>query len=165
MNNSHFRKYIRRKEKRQRIIDNNILYKRIVHVDGGSFTEPPDYKFHDAYFTVCADNGELIFFAKNIGDLWSGLAEYEAIKWAIENIKERPLKITSDCSVALSWAIKGSSKKSKFRISKLDLTNVGLVFQHNNAADQWNIKNHSPKHDKQYYIKRHYATIDLSKGG
>ena len=134
----------------------NKEYKRVVHVDGGSFVEPPNYKSHDAYFTIYADDGKVIFFAKKIGDLWSGLAEYEAIKWAIENIKERPLKIISDCTVAIAWARKGSSKKSKFRVPKLDLNNVELVFQHYNLADIWNEKHHSPKHSKYYYMHRYY---------
>ena len=128
---------------------------KIVNVDGGSFVEPPNFKFHDAYFTVCDNNGNLIHFAKNIGDLWSGLAEYEAIKWAVENIKERPLKITSDCTTAIAWVRKGSSKKSKYKVSKLNLDGVELVYQQHNTADQWNAKNHSPKHDKQYYINRY----------
>src|SRR3989344_6498903 len=102
---------------------------KIVNVDGGSFVEPPNFKFHDAYFTVCDNNGNLIHFAKNIGDLWSGLAEYEAIKWAVENIKERPLKITSDCTTAIAWVRKGSSKKSKYKVSKLNLDGVELVYQ------------------------------------
>lgn len=132
---------------------------KIVHVDGGSFVEPPDFKFHDAYFTVCDDSGHIIFFAQNIGDLYSGLAEYEAIKWAVENIKDRPLKITSDCTTAIAWARKGSSKKSKYKVSKLNLTGVELAYQQHNAADQWNAKNHSPKHDKQYYIERYYKSL------
>src|SRR5882672_6699662 len=107
---------------------------QIVHVDGGAFSEPPNYKFHDAYFSVVSDSGELIYFAKNIGDLWSGLAEFEAIKWAVKNIKERPLKIYSDCTVAIGWAMHGSSKKSKFRVQHLLLTGVTLEFKHGNLA-------------------------------
>lgn len=132
---------------------------KTIHVDGGAFLEPPDFKFHDAYFTVCDDNGNVIFFAQNIGDLYSGLAEYEAIKWAIENIKERPLKITSDCSTAIAWSKKGSSKKSKYSVVPLNLKDVELVFQKKNYADQWNEKNHSPKHGKSYYIERYYKTM------
>ncbi len=136
---------------------------RIVHADGGAFSQPPDYKFHDAYFTVCDNEGNLIQFAENIGDLWSGLAEYEAIKWAVDNIKERPLKITSDCTVAIAWAKKGSKKKSKFRVPPLNLSGVELVFQHGNFADQWNAKHHSPKHDKEFYVKRHYDSLRNQK--
>lgn len=132
---------------------------KAVHVDGGSFVEPPHYKFHDAYFTVCADDGNLVHFEENIGDLWSGLAEYEAIKWAVDNIKERPLKITSDCTVAIAWAKKGSKKKSKFRVPPLNLSGVELVFQHGNFADQWNAKHHSPKHDTGFYVKRYYDSL------
>ncbi len=131
---------------------------KTVHVDGGAFVEPPKFKFHDAYFTVCDDEGKIIHFAENIGDLYSGLAEYEAIKWAIENIKERPLRITSDCKTAIAWANKGSSKKSKFRVSPLNLGGIELVYMSKNPADIWNEKNHSPKHDKSYYVKRYYAS-------
>ena len=91
-----------------------IVVGKIVHVDGGAFVKPPYYKFHDAYFSVLDDNGVLLHFAKNIGDVWSGVAEYEAIKWAVEFIPDRPLTITSDCTTALAWARKGSSKTSKF---------------------------------------------------
>jgi len=130
---------------------------KIVHVDGGAFSEPPNYKFHDAYFSVVSDSGELVHFAKNIGDVWSGVAEYEAIKWAIENLPH-PLKIYSDCTVAISWAKKGSNKKSKFRMSKLNLDGVELEWRHDNLADRWNAANHSPKQDKSFYIQRYYQT-------
>ena len=132
---------------------------KIIHVDGGAFIEPPNFKFHDAYFTVCDDKGKVIFFAENIGDMYSGAAEYEAIKWVVENVKERPLTITSDCTTAIAWARKGSSKKSKHDVPALDLDGVELVFQGKNAADLWNEKNHSSKHDKSYYIKRHYDAV------
>jgi hypothetical protein len=130
---------------------------KIVHVDGGTFSEPPDYKFHDAYFSVVSDSGELIHFAKNIGDLWSGLAEYEAIKWAVKNIQERPLKVYSDCTVAIGWAKHGSSKKSKCRVQHLPLNGVTFEFKHGNFADQWNAANHSPKKDKSFYSQRYYS--------
>jgi len=130
---------------------------KTIHVDGGAFIEPPEYKFHDAYFTVCDAGGDVIHFAKNIGDLYSGLAEFEAIKWVVLNIKERPLKITSDCTTAIAWAKKGSSKKSKYKVLALNLEKITLVYQKKNPADLWNEKNHSPKHDKEYYVKRHYA--------
>ena len=132
---------------------------KIVHVDGGAFVEPPRFKFHDAYFTVCDDAGALIHFAKNIGDLYSGLAEYEAIKWAVLNINDRPLRITSDCTTAIAWANKGSSKKSTYKVPPLDLTGVDLVYQKNNYADQWNAQNHSPKHDKSYYVARYRKSL------
>jgi|GEM_PF-2737023 len=132
---------------------------KTVHVDGGSFIEPPDFRFHDAYFTVCDDEGHLIIFLENIGDLYSGLAEYEAIKWAVENVKDRPLRITSDCTTAIAWARKGSSKKSKYSVPRIDLTNVELLYKQHNVADQWNAKNHSPKHDKSYYVDRYYKEI------
>ena len=136
---------------------------KLVHVDGGSFIEPPDFKFHDAYFTVCDDKGTLVKFAENIGDLYSGLAEYEAIKWAVLNIKDRPLKITSDCTTAIAWAKKGSSKKSKYRVLPLELKDIELVYQKSNYADKWNAENHSPKHDKEYYIRRYNNAMEKSK--
>ena len=75
---------------------------KTIHVDGGAFIEPPTYKFHDAYFSVIDENGQLLHFEKNCGDIYSGEAEYLAIKWAVENIKERPLKILSDCKTAIA---------------------------------------------------------------
>lgn len=135
------------------------LNARIIHCDGGAFVEPPNYIFHDAYFSVVDDNGTLIHFAENIGDLWSGVAEYEAIKWVTLNIKERPLVITSDCTTAIAWAKNGSSKKSKFRIHCVDLRGIELVYRHGNLADQWNAENHSPKKDKSFYIKRYYKSL------
>ncbi|MDP1689032.1 MAG: hypothetical protein Q8L47_02790 [bacterium] len=131
---------------------------KTVHVDGGAFISPPKFKFHDAYFTVCDNVGKVIYFNKNIGDVYSGLAEYAAIKWVVENIKERPLKITSDCKTAIAWANKGSSKKSKFRVPPLDLEGIHLVYMHKNYADIWNEKNHSPKYEKSYYVKRYYES-------
>lgn len=117
---------------------------RIVHVDGGAFVEQGTWRFHDAYFSILSDDNELIHFAENIGDVWSGVAEYEAIKWAVENIEERPLIVTSDCVTAISWARKGAKTK-KHRLPKLDLTRVTIQYLHANAADLWNAANHSPK--------------------
>ena len=133
-----------------------------IHVDGGAFVGPPDYRFHDAYFSVCDSEGNLIHFEKNIGDVWSGIAEYEAIKWAIENIIDRPLKIYSDCTTAIGWARHGKKKPSSapnlhgFTCSSL-LQGDGVIIKylHGNFADQWNAKNHSPKKDKSFYIKRY----------
>lgn len=145
--------------KRRSEVKVEIKATRKIHVDGGAFTEPPKHEFHDAYFTVTNDDGKVIHFEKNIGDVWSGIAEYKAIEWAVKNIKERPLKITSDCTVAIAWAKKGSSKNSKYQAPKLNLVGIELIYEHKNKADQWNEKNHSPKHDKQYYIKRYYDTM------
>ena len=128
---------------------------RIIHCDGGAFVEPPTYRFHNAYFSVLDSNGTLIHFAKDIGDIWSGLAEYEAIKWVIEHIPDRPLIISTDCTVAMAWARKGSRKSSKFRVPPLNLENVILQYEHGNLADQWNANNHSPKKDKKFYINRY----------
>lgn len=133
---------------------------KTVHVDGGAFVEPPEYKFHDAYFSVLSSENELIHFEKNIGDTWSGVAEYMAIKWAVENIKERPLKITSDCTTAIAWARSGSSKKSTFQLPPLLAgQEVILEYQHENFADVWNAQNHSPKRSKKYYAERHKASV------
>src|SRR3990167_7594934 len=123
-----------------------------IHVDGGAFIEPPEYKFHNAYFSVVSADNKLIHFAKDIGDFYSGIAEYEAIKWAIENISERPITIFSDCITAIAWAKKGSSRKSKFDILPLNLKDISLIYKHGNLADQWNALNHSPKRDKKFYI-------------
>lgn len=136
---------------------------KTIHVDGGAFIEPPENKFHDAFFTVCDDTGAVIYFAKNIGDVYSGLAEYEAIKWVIENIKERPLKITSDCSTAIVWSKKGSSDKSKYKAEKLNLKDIEVAYMHNNFADQWNEKNHSPKYGKEFYVKRYQKAVKKDK--
>lgn len=129
------------------------MKKKIVHVDGGAFIEPPNYKFHNAYFSIVGSNKKLIHFAKDIGDFYSGLAEYCAIKWAVENIKERPLKIYSDCITAMAWARKGNEK---WGAQKLDLGGIALEWKHDNFADKWNAKNHSPKRSKKEYIKRYY---------
>lgn len=136
---------------------------KIYHVDGGAFVEPPHYKFHDAYFSVCDDSGNLVHFEKNIGDLWSGIAEYEAIKWVVDNTSERPITITSDCETAIAWARKGSSKKSKFRIEKLPLDGVTILYQHGNHADIWNAKNHSPKGDKKFYVGRYKEIMESAE--
>lgn len=128
-----------------------------VYVDGGAFIEPPNYNFHNAYFSVVSNDNTLIHFAKDIGDFYSGLAEYKAIEWAVENIKDRPLTIFSDCTTAIAWAKKGSSKKSKFNIAPLDLKEISLIYKHDNLADIWNAKNYSPKRDKRFYIDRYYG--------
>ena len=112
---------------------------KVVHVDGGAFIEPPDYKFHNAYFSVVSSKG-LIHFEKDIGDFYSGLAEYKAIKWTVENIKERPLTIYSDCTVAIAWAKKGNEK---WGAEKLNLKDIELKWKHNNLADKWNSENHN----------------------
>ena len=127
---------------------------KIVHVDGGAFIEPPRYKFHNAYFSVVGNRGKLLHFAKDIGDFYSGKAEYEAIRWAVENIKKRPLKIYSDCTVAIVWANRGNDKHN---CPRLDLTDVIIEHKSNNLADIWNAINYSPKRVKDYYIKRYYA--------
>ena len=131
-------------------------YKRKVACDGGAFIEPPDYKFHNAYFTVVdEETGELIHHEKNIGDFYSGLAEYLAIEWAINNITERPIRISSDCTTAIAWAnSKGQYKK--WGITPPNLEGVEIRYKKENLADEWNAKNHSPKHDKSFYIKRYY---------
>ena len=138
---------------------------RIIHVDGGAFTGPPSYKFHDAYFSVVdGETKELLHFEKNCGDMWSGIAEFLAIKWAVENITERPLKILSDCTTAISWAKNGKKKPSKapnlkgFTCEPIIKDGTIIEWAHGNLADEWNAANHSPKKDKREYIKRYYAT-------
>ena len=127
---------------------------KIVYVDGGAFVEPPKYKFHDAYFTIVDEQGKLIYFNKNCGDIYSGEAEYLAIKWAIDNIKERPLKIVSDCKTAIAWA-KHLTKASKKRgCLPLNLKDIFIEYQNGNLADVWNAQNYSPKKDKSFYYQR-----------
>lgn len=131
----------------------------LVSCDGGSFIEPPDYKFHNSYFTIVnEDTGELIHHEKDIGDFYSGLAEFLAIEWAVKNIKERPLRILSDCKVAIAW-INGRGNYKKWGIVPPDLEGVELIYSMDNKADQWNATNHSPKHDKSFYIKRYYDSL------
>jgi len=127
---------------------------KTYHVDGGAFVEPPEYKFHDAFFTVIDGDGKIVYHNPKIGDIWSGLAEFEAIRWVVENIKDRPIRITSDCKTAISWARKGSSKKSKFKVRSLSLSGIELEYQHGNLADVWNAESHSPKYSKEYYVAR-----------
>ena len=130
---------------------------REIHVDGGSFIEPPNYKFHDAYFSVIdGDTKELIHFEKNCGDIYSGVAEYLAIKWAVENIPERPIRILSDCLTAMAWAKHYTNKSRAREISPLELKDVDLLYAHGNLADRWNADNHSPKREKNFYVKRHF---------
>lgn len=131
---------------------------KIVSCDGGSFIEPPNYKFHNSYFSVVDGNGELIHFEKDIGDFYSGVSEYKAIEWVIKNIPERPLTILNDCTTAIAWAKKGSSRKSKFDIPPLPLQGVTLKYKKGTDADMWNAKNHSPKKTKRFYIKRYYQS-------
>ena len=135
---------------------------REFHVDGGAFVEPPQYRFHDAYFSVLDSNGTLIHFEKNIGDVWSGVAEYEAIRWAVENISQRPIKIFSDCTTAIAWAKRGANTE-KHKLPPLNLSMVELEWKHENLADVWNARNHSPKKSKSYYIKR-YDTFPKEHG-
>lgn len=128
---------------------------RYIHVDGGAFVEPPTYHFHDAYFSVVdGETGELIHFEKNIGDRWSGEAEYEAIKWAVLNISERPLTIYSDCTVAISWATRKKPKGIARNCHPLNLQGITLTWLHGNLADKWNADNHSPKVSRGEYYKR-----------
>lgn len=127
---------------------------KTYHVDGGAFIEPPNYKFHDAYFSVVDEDETLLHFDKELGDIYSGLAEFEAIKWVVENIKDRPIRITSDCKTAMAWA-RHVTKVSKRRgIHPLDLTDIILDYEHANLADQWNAENYSPKYDKAFYVRR-----------
>jgi len=130
---------------------------RIVHTDGGAFIEPPNFKFHDAYYSVVDNKGELIHFEKNIGDFHSIVPEYQSIKWAVENILERPLTIYNDNKVAIGWARRGSSKNSSYLALPLNLDGIKLEYKKGTKADEWNAKNYSPKKDKSFYIKRYYA--------
>lgn len=132
----------------------------IYHCDGGASVSPPDYVFRNAYFTVIDDQGNLVESAKNIGDMWSGLAEFMAIKWVIENIKTRPITITTDCTTAIAWAKKGGNKQTKkITVPPINapLTGVTIRYQHNNPADIFNLADH-PKYSKTYYYNRYRAS-------
>ena len=129
---------------------------REIHVDGGAFIEPPDYIFRNAYFSVVNEQGTLIHSDKSLGDVYSGVAEYEAIKWAAKNIKERPLKIYSDCITAIAWVRKGAHTK-KHHLPPIDLTGIIVEYKKKNLADQYNEKYISPKYDPSYYYKRWVA--------
>jgi len=131
---------------------------KVVFVDGGASIQPPDYVFRNAFLTIVDDKGNLIHHEKDIGDFYSGLAEYLAIEWAIKNIKERPLKICSDCKTAIAWA-KGRGKFKKWGIVPPNLEGIEIEFNSDNLADKWNAENHSPKHDKSFYIKRYYELL------
>jgi hypothetical protein len=109
-------------------------------VDGGAKIEPPKYKFHNSYFTVLDEKGTLIHFAENIGDFYSGYAEYLGILWTILTFRRRPIKIINDCKVAIIWAKKGT-RTDKFKLPPLNLDGVTLEFQSENLADLWNDKN------------------------
>ncbi|MBT9174678.1 MAG: hypothetical protein DDT22_00339 [candidate division WS2 bacterium] len=137
---------------------------KTVHVDGGAFLTR-DYKFHSAYFTVVDDKGRLIHHEKNIGDIYSGVAEYRAIEWAVNNIKERPLRIYSDCTVAISWAKRSRKAKAykKYGIVPPSLEGVWLQYKGSNLADIWNAKNHSPKYIKKSDMTGYNAIV--KKGG
>lgn len=129
---------------------------KTYHVDGGAFVAPPDFIFHDAYFSVINEKGVVVHVDKELGDMWSGTAEYMAIKWAVENIKKKPFRITSDCLTAIAWIKKGKkpSKALNYFLPVVDLTGVVLEYQHNNLADQYNARHISPKKDKAYYVQR-----------
>lgn len=126
---------------------------KTYYVDGGAKIEPPDYKFHDAYFTVIDDEGEEVHVDLYVGDIYSGLAEFKAIQWVVDNVVERPIRITSDCQTAIAWARHGGKTKLH-TVERLDLTNITLEYEHNNLADQYNATYISPKQSKSEYYQR-----------
>jgi hypothetical protein len=115
---------------------------RQVYCDGGAKCNPPEYKFSDAYFVVVDESGNEIHSDHSLGDIYSGLAEWEAISWAVKNIQERPLTITSDCYVAINWANSGSKN---YNLAPLDLAGVDLRYEKHNLADKFNSIHTSPK--------------------
>jgi hypothetical protein len=133
---------------------------KIVSADGGAFISPAsNFKFHNAYFSIVdEETGELIHHERDIGDFYSGLAEFLAIEWAVKNIPERPLTIYSDCTTAIAWA-NGRGQFKKWGITPPDLKRVWLEYRKHTKADQWNSENYSPKHDKSFYIKRYYDSL------
>ena len=129
---------------------------KTIYCDGGAFIEPPEFKFHDGYFSVVDDNG-LIHFEKGIQNIIShNECEYLAIKWAVENISERPIKISSDCLTAIAWANHFTKISKKRKRNPLDLKGVDLVYEKYNKADIWNAQNFSPK-----YIPKEYLSTPL----
>lgn len=131
---------------------------KIVSCDGGAFMSPPKFKFEKAYITIVDEiTGDLIHHEREIGDFYSGLAEYLATEWAIKNI-EKPLTIYSDCKTAIAWANK-RGKFKKWKINPPSLENVILQHKSGNKADVWNAQNYSPKKDKSFYIKRYYENF------
>lgn len=126
---------------------------KTYYVDGGAKIEPPNYQFHDAYMTILDEDGEEVHIDQYLGDIYSGLAEFKAIQWVVENITERPIKITSDCTTAIAWANHGGKTKLH-TVERLDLTGIILEYEHNNLADIYNATYISPKATKLDYVKR-----------
>jgi len=119
---------------------------KIIYCDGGAKIEAPEFKFHDGYFSVVDEEGNLLHFEKGIQDIIShNECEYLAIKWAVENINERPLKISSDCLTAIAWANHFTKISKKRNRNPLDLKDINLVYEKYNKADIWNADNVSPK--------------------
>ena len=110
---------------------------KIYHVDGGAAIKQPGHIFHSAYFSVLDNDGKLVHYAEDIGDHWPIVAEFLAIKWAVTQIKERPILITSDCTPAIVWARKGAKTKTH-KVDPLDLEDVELWYTRGNLADMWN---------------------------
>ena len=54
-----------------------------------------------------------------------------------------------------SWVKKGKkpTPKISLELPPLDLSEIKLVWQHNNLADIWNAENHSPKYIPREYLK------------
>lgn len=111
------------------------------HADGGASCTPPDYKFHNAYFTVLDNSGQVLVHKDDLGDVRShSVAEFDGIAWIVNNIKERPIIATSDSQIALTWARK-----------RLDLTGVDLRYEHENLAGIWNALHKAKKYPIKVY--------------
>lgn len=128
-----------------------------IFVDGGckGYSNNGKWIAYDGYFSVVNKFGELLHYEKDIQDIYSANeCEYLAIKWAIENIKERPLMISSDSKNAIRWAVKGSKRSRELNRLTLDLQNVKLVHESYNLADIWNAQNCSPKYIPAQYLNK-----------
>jgi uncharacterized protein (UPF0128 family) len=141
------------------IFKNKYSYHRIISCDGGAFLTK-DFKFYDAYFSVLdEETGEVLHREEKIGDFYSGLAEYLAIEWAVDNL-QKPITIYSDCTTAIAWAKgRGSDEaKRRYNIHPLSLWGVDLIYQHGTKADVYNAK-----HIHYKYIPRVSKSADFVK--
>lgn len=113
-------------------------------VDGGCSGKKVNgfWRAWDGYFSVLDESGELIHYEKDIQGIYSANeCEYLAIKWVVENVKNRPLEISSDSVNAILWCRYGSKRSRQLGCLPLDLFDVKLVHESYNLADRWNAAN------------------------
>lgn len=116
--------------------------KKTVFVDGGATYGWEQKGWTKGYITIVDETGVVVHHDPNLGEINNIVAEYESIKWAVENISARPLKVVNDCMAALAWARKGDSTGE---YTPLNLDGVILEHQTHNLADVHNALNVSPK--------------------